>query len=217
MAIDMSTVKAILHNNKDVTKIQDGLGNVLWQKAKEIRTGTITLNFAASGSTYPTYTIVTSSSTSPYTSYIRLPSINSIKSQIENATGISASDVNSITSATVTFSSRQATSTNYTYHVYITTGSSSSSIEVLPGTVVSDINVTGTPAYQEKLFTTPDLKSNLYQSTYRALYLYKGSVAGSSKSNARILGTASTNTYGYTFNASGSMRWTMTINYTYYV
>lgn len=32
MAIDMSTVKAITHNNKDVTKIQDSLGNVLWQK-----------------------------------------------------------------------------------------------------------------------------------------------------------------------------------------
>lgn len=34
MAIDMSTVKAILHNNKNVTKIQDGLGNVLWQKPR---------------------------------------------------------------------------------------------------------------------------------------------------------------------------------------
>ena len=35
MAIDMSTVKAITHNNKDVTKIQDSLGNVLWQKGEE--------------------------------------------------------------------------------------------------------------------------------------------------------------------------------------
>lgn len=32
MAIDMSTVKQIMYNNKEVTKIEDGLGNILWQK-----------------------------------------------------------------------------------------------------------------------------------------------------------------------------------------
>lgn len=32
MAIDMTTVKAISYNNKDVVKIEDGQGNVLWQK-----------------------------------------------------------------------------------------------------------------------------------------------------------------------------------------
>lgn len=31
MAIDMTTVKAISYNNKDVVKIEDGQGNVLWQ------------------------------------------------------------------------------------------------------------------------------------------------------------------------------------------
>lgn len=36
MAIDMSTVKAITHNNKDVVKIEDSLGNVLWQKVHDI-------------------------------------------------------------------------------------------------------------------------------------------------------------------------------------
>lgn len=35
MAIDMTTVKKIMHNNKEVAKIEDGLGNVLWQKAAE--------------------------------------------------------------------------------------------------------------------------------------------------------------------------------------
>ena len=35
MAIDMTTVKQIMHNNKEVAKIEDGLGNVLWQKVKE--------------------------------------------------------------------------------------------------------------------------------------------------------------------------------------
>ena len=32
MAIDMTTVKQIMHNNKEVVKIGDGLGKVLWQK-----------------------------------------------------------------------------------------------------------------------------------------------------------------------------------------
>ena len=31
MAIDMTTVKTIVHNNKLVAKIEDGLGNTLWQ------------------------------------------------------------------------------------------------------------------------------------------------------------------------------------------
>ena len=32
MAIDMSTVKQIMYNNKEITKIEDSLGNILWQK-----------------------------------------------------------------------------------------------------------------------------------------------------------------------------------------
>ena len=35
MAIDMTTVKQIMHNNKEVVKIEDGLGKVLWQKQAE--------------------------------------------------------------------------------------------------------------------------------------------------------------------------------------
>ena len=35
MAIDMTTVKQIMHNNKEVVKIEDGLGKVLWQKPEE--------------------------------------------------------------------------------------------------------------------------------------------------------------------------------------
>ena len=32
MAVDMSNVKQIMHNNKDVIKIEDHLGNIIWQK-----------------------------------------------------------------------------------------------------------------------------------------------------------------------------------------
>lgn len=32
MAIDMTKVKKIMHNNKEVAKIEDSLGNILWQK-----------------------------------------------------------------------------------------------------------------------------------------------------------------------------------------
>lgn len=33
MSINMADVKQIMYGNKEVTKIEDGLGNVLWQKA----------------------------------------------------------------------------------------------------------------------------------------------------------------------------------------
>ena len=35
MAVDMSTVKQIMHNNKEVTKIEDHLGNIIWQKEED--------------------------------------------------------------------------------------------------------------------------------------------------------------------------------------
>lgn len=38
MAIDMTTVKQIMHNNKEVVKIEDGLGNILWQKQSPVIT-----------------------------------------------------------------------------------------------------------------------------------------------------------------------------------
>ena len=41
MAIDMTTVKQIMHNNKEVAKIEDGLGKVLWQKVAEPQWHTI--------------------------------------------------------------------------------------------------------------------------------------------------------------------------------
>lgn len=41
MAIDMTTVKQIMHNNKEVVKIEDGLGKVLWQKQAQPKWHTI--------------------------------------------------------------------------------------------------------------------------------------------------------------------------------
>ena len=32
MAVDMSNVKQIMHNNKEVIKIEDSLGHIIWQK-----------------------------------------------------------------------------------------------------------------------------------------------------------------------------------------
>lgn len=44
MSINMADVKQIMYGNKEVTKIEDGLGNVLWQKAGPVpSTVTITL------------------------------------------------------------------------------------------------------------------------------------------------------------------------------
>lgn len=54
MAIDMTTVKQIMHNNKEVAKIEDGLGNTLWQKAAPqryyIKDGNYYINKGSSGS-----------------------------------------------------------------------------------------------------------------------------------------------------------------------
>lgn len=35
MAVDMSNVKQIMHNNKEVIKIEDSLGHIIWQKEPE--------------------------------------------------------------------------------------------------------------------------------------------------------------------------------------
>lgn len=35
MAVDMSNVKQIMHNNKEVIKIEDHLGNIIWQKEED--------------------------------------------------------------------------------------------------------------------------------------------------------------------------------------
>lgn len=43
MAIDMSTVKQIMHNNKEVAKIEDLGGNILWQKVSAKVLDSITL------------------------------------------------------------------------------------------------------------------------------------------------------------------------------
>ena len=37
MAVDMSNVKQIMHNNKEVIKIEDHLGNIIWQKIADQR------------------------------------------------------------------------------------------------------------------------------------------------------------------------------------
>lgn len=42
MAVDMSNVKQIMHNNKEVIKIEDSLGNIIWQKSGGEKQITIT-------------------------------------------------------------------------------------------------------------------------------------------------------------------------------
>lgn len=42
MAVDMSNVKQIMHNNKEVIKIEDHLGNIIWQKSGGEKQITIT-------------------------------------------------------------------------------------------------------------------------------------------------------------------------------
>lgn len=80
MAIDMTTVKQIMHNNKEVAKIEDGLGNTLWQKAAPqgyyIKDGNYYINKGASGS-------LMTSSTTPETVW-QIESDNKVSCIFEN-------------------------------------------------------------------------------------------------------------------------------------
>ena len=60
MAIDMTTVKQIMHNNKEVVKIEDGLGKVLWQKQAQPEWHTI---FETDNSYWGTWILKLSGST----------------------------------------------------------------------------------------------------------------------------------------------------------
>ena len=69
MSIDMTTVKQIMHNNKEVAKIEDLNGNVMWQKATP--TTPVTITFTR----WFNLGMGTSGSTSGYIEYAQLTSL----------------------------------------------------------------------------------------------------------------------------------------------
>ena len=60
MSIDMTTVKQIMHNNKEVVKIEDSNGNIMWQKASA---NTIDFVITGEGNSDYLYALVTYTNT----------------------------------------------------------------------------------------------------------------------------------------------------------
>ena len=215
MSINLDNVKAITHNNKDVIKIEDSNGNVIWS-ARQTTTGTYSQNFAGSGTNYPTATLVSSSSTSPYTSYYTLPSIDSLKASIASSAGISASDIVSIDSVNVTIGIEKTTVSNSRFTGHGRTSFTSGS--TLPGSSIFSVCLdgNGTSTY------TFDAVNFLNQSTSRNIYLYKENYITTSgnriyaKVNAWSTISGNYGFYGAQYYLSGYKYRKIDVTYTYY-
>ena len=82
MAVTMSNVKQIMHNNKEVIKIEDSLGHILWQKKKTIATINITVGEKQDYQT------------NQYPNRLVLPSLTGIRSKVASKIGTSADSIN---------------------------------------------------------------------------------------------------------------------------
>lgn len=82
MPIDMTNVIQIMHGGKEVVKIEDSNGGILWQKQSAI-TETITIMVPSNSSIYNSHTLV-------------LPSLSSVKTLIASQAEISESSILSI-------------------------------------------------------------------------------------------------------------------------
>ena len=122
MAIDMTTVKQIIHNNKEVAKIEDSLGNILWQKQSPA--SQVTISFA-----YKYDLIATNiNTTSTYWNYIFNNNTNYVRhmqySQLETLTAGATSQQQSfvfLTASQITAINNQLYTTNQTVGVSHTT------------------------------------------------------------------------------------------------
>lgn len=89
MAVDMSNVKQIMHNNKEVIKIEDSLGHIIWQKKT---TTTTTITWTGRDILNKVYTVTDTDR--PHT--LTFVSISKFKEAIATQLGISPSDIISI-------------------------------------------------------------------------------------------------------------------------
>ena len=90
MAVDMSNVKQIMHNNKEVIKIEDSLGHIIWQKKI---TTTTTITWTGSDILNKVYTKQDSSDDMSTLTFV---SESKFKNAIATQLGISPSDIISI-------------------------------------------------------------------------------------------------------------------------
>ena len=89
MAVDMSNVKQIMHNNKEVIKIEDSLGHIIWQKKT---TTTTTITWTGNAIIDKVYTVTSTSHPNTLTFVSKSKFKNAVATQL----GISSSDIISI-------------------------------------------------------------------------------------------------------------------------
>ena len=90
MAVDMSNVKQIMHNNKEVIKIEDSLGHIIWQK---IAATTTTITWTGMDILDKVYTVPDASN---HTNTLTFVPQWKFKNAIATQLGISSSDIISI-------------------------------------------------------------------------------------------------------------------------
>ena len=89
MAVDMSNVKQIMHNNKEVIKIEDSLGHIIWQKKT---TATTTITWTGSNILNKVYTVTNTD----YPHTLTFVSESKFKRAVATQLGIEPSDIVSI-------------------------------------------------------------------------------------------------------------------------
>ena len=137
MSINMSNVKAITLGGRNVKKIEDTNGNVLWKvPGSDIKTGTINIT-VGSGQDI---------TTTQYYNRIVVPSLNSIKSAVANKASISESNIVSID--TVELILGETTLPNAVKHgTSSTRGTKIRFFLVLGSTITSQVLTRGYSAY----------------------------------------------------------------------
>lgn len=159
MPIDMTNVKEIMHGDKEVVKIEDSNGGILWQKQSGGKTFTETIDIII-----PTYT-QNSTNYKPYR--INVPTRDEIISNITgNVTNLT------INSCNIYITGNSTGNTDYTGYWYVRNNysTSSKSPTSLPGSSVAS----GTVTYGYRpTSTTRSLNWGTYKGT--TLYFYERS------------------------------------------
>lgn len=197
MSIDMTTVKEITHNNKEVVKIEDSNGNILWQKNVPVQTDTITLT-VGSGQNI---------TTTQYYDHIVIPSKNTIKNKINSLTGRTVIDITNVKVGNLKALRTGYTTTPYYNRFMLLNGNSISSTVIEAGLRAWSIMQSGYANKTVYMFTTSssgttpkevDITNYLPSSNTSTKSLYGGISYGTTESSA------STTTAQYVFSTSGS-------------
>lgn len=165
MSIDMTTVKEITHNNKDVVKIEDSNGNILWQKQSQILTTSGTINISTNQN--DVFSMYTTTSGSRTYRRVKVPSSNSLITYLCDQLSISTTNVVSLTATMYLTDKVTGTSLQSANRNVLTTSISNTS----PTVWASGKNYNQTQS--STLYFTDDFEVDISNnSTTRVLYGY---------------------------------------------